>query len=71
MSLWIKLNEDEKILYNRIPIIEEEIQNIPPQINSPYQYFSLFFDENFLSKILSNKNSYLNYKKNKIKNNNI
>ena len=37
MSQWIKLNEDENVLYNRIPILEEEIQNIPPQINSPYQ----------------------------------
>ena len=65
------MNEDKKVLYNRIPILEEEIKNIPPQINFPNQYFSLFFHEIFLSKILANSNIYLNYKNNKIQNKNI
>ena len=54
MSKQIKLNDDKKILYNEIPIQEEEIQNLHSQITIPYQNFS-FFDENFLSKILSNQ----------------
>ena len=38
--------------------------------NSPYQCFSLFFDEPFIGKILTNSNDYLNHKKEKINNGN-
>ena len=66
MAQWTKLKNDNKISYNEIFYFEEEINNIPLNINSPYQCFSLFFDEPFLAKILTNSNDYLNHKNEKI-----
>ena len=65
MSQQTKLKNDNKISYNEIFYFEEEINNIPLNINSPYQCFSLFFDEPFLAKILTNSNDYLNHKRKK------
>ena len=70
MAQWTKLKNDNKISYNEIFYFEEEINNIPLNTNSPYQCFSLFFDEPFLGKILKNSNNYLNHKKEKINNGN-
>ena len=70
MVQWTKIKNVNKISYNEIFYFEEEINNIPLNSNSPYRCFSLFFDEPFLGKILTNSNDYLNHKKEKINNGN-
>ena len=60
---WRKLEPPMKIEYEQINI-EEESLNIPKNINnSPYGFFSLFIDKEYLLKIEKNLNDYLKDKK--------
>lgn len=56
---WKILNEDIKISYNNIEEKEDTIRNIFKNILLPYDFFKLFFDNNYLSQIIKNSNEYL------------
>lgn len=60
---WRKLEPPMKIEYKQTNI-EEESLDIPKNINNtPYGFFSLFIDKEYLLKIEKNSNDYLKHKK--------
>ena len=63
---WIPLKEAEMISYDEDYKIEEDmVRNIPKDIETPYDFYSLFINESFINYLVENTNNYGNYKKNK------
>ena len=67
---WTLLKKDETIRYeDDIEIEEDTIRNIPPNIKTPYDFFSLFINEQFINYLVEKTNEYAKYKKEKISKN--
>lgn len=64
---WTLLKEDEVISCDEeIDMESDKIRNISDNLKSPYEFFSLFIDENFINYLVQKTNEYANYKQNKI-----
>ena len=65
-SKWIVLKDEEVIAYEEdIEYEDDLVRNIPEEAKCPYDFFSLFIDENFISNLVKRTNEYAKKKKEK------
>ena len=62
---WKILNKEMKIKYNKIKKSKDSLRNIPKNLYIYYDFFKLYFDDDYISQIVKNSNEYLKLKKNK------
>ena len=65
---WIPLKDEEVITYEEdIEYEDDLVRNIPEGTKSPYDFYSLFVDDNFINNLVKQTNGYAKYKKEKEK----
>ena len=65
-TIWKPLKPDEIISYEEdVDIEEDNIRNIPLNLKTPYDFYSLFIDDSFLDNLVQHTNEYAQYKKQK------
>ena len=62
-NIWIKLKKGEEINYPEFEYKDDEVRKIPENIDTPYQFFKLFFDDDIMNFIIIKSNMYANYYK--------
>jgi len=61
---WKPLKPDEMITYEEdIEHEEDVVRNIPPNLKTPYDFYSLFIDDDFINSLVKHTNEYAQYKK--------
>ena len=63
---WKLLKPEEIITYEENIIYQDDtVRNIPSNLKTPYDFYSLFIDDNFINKLVQHTNDYAHYKKEK------
>jgi len=62
---WTLLPSDKWISAKPIPFKEDYVKNIPQNVKTPYQFFCLFFDDNYNKELAEYTNKYATFRKRK------
>ena len=63
---WKLLKPEEIIAYEENIVYQDDsVRNIPSNLKTPYDFYSLFVDDNFLNKLVKYTNEYAQYKRKK------
>ena len=63
---WKLLKPEEIIVCEENVVYQDDsVRNIPTDLKTPYDFYSLFIDETFINKLVKYTNEYAHYKKKK------